>query len=324
MSTKKIKVFIAGHNGMVGSSILRQLSEYGDKLDIIFCEKKLLDLRSQEQTNNFFKAKNPDYVICAAGKVGGIYANDNLSAEFIYDNIMISSNIIQNCYQYKVSKLLYLGSSCIYPRDCNQPIKEEYLLNGTLEKTNEAYAIAKIAALKMCEYYNKQFNTKFITLMPTNLYGPGDNYHKENSHVIAAIIRKMHEAKVKNINEVILWGSGEPKREFMYVNDLSKFISNIMFDNPKIFNEILSYDTPIINVGSAQEYKISELANIISKVVGFKGKIKYDKSMPDGTPRKLLDTTRIKKFFSQEFISLEAGLENAYQDFLSQWKNLEN
>lgn len=300
-------VYVAGHNGMVGSAICRKLESEGYK-NVITRNSKELDLTNQALTNEFFEKNNIDYVFLAAAKVGGIYANNTYPADFMYINMMIEMNVINAAYKNNVKKLLFLGSSCIYPKLAEQPIKEESLLTGSLEPTNEAYAIAKIAGLKYCQYLNKQFGTNYISCMPTNLYGPNDNYHPKNSHVLPALIRRFHEAKVNNSSEVVVWGDGSPLREFLYVDDLA---SACLF----LMENYTGNET--INVGSGDEVSIKELAEVISKVVGYKGKIVFDTSKPNGTPRKYLDTKRLVGIGWSKKCSLEKGTMLAYKDFLN-------
>lgn len=304
---KNAKIYVAGKYGMVGSAIERSLREKGFS-NLIGHSSEELNLTRQADVENFFKHERPDYVFVSAAKVGGIYANNTYPGEFIYNNLQIQNNLIHSSYVYRVKKLLFLGSSCIYPKFADQPIKEDYLLSGKLEPTNEAYAIAKIAGVKMCEFYNKQFHTNFISAMPTNLYGIGDNYNAMNAHVIPALIRRIHEAKANKSKEVVIWGSGKPLREFLYVDDLADACIFLM-------NEYLSNDT--INVGSGMEVSIRELAIAIQKVVGYTGEIVLDASKPDGSPRKLLDTTRLQSLGWKPKTSLESGLELAYQDFVT-------
>jgi GDP-L-fucose synthase len=303
---KNAKIYVAGKYGMVGSAIERTLREKGFS-NLIGHSSEELNLTRQADVENFFKHERPDYVFVSAAKVGGIYANNTYPGEFIYNNLQIQNNLIHSSYVYRVKKLLFLGSSCIYPKFADQPIKEDYLLSGKLEPTNEAYAIAKIAGVKMCEFYNKQFHTNFISAMPTNLYGIGDNYNAMNAHVIPALIRRIHEAKANQSKEVVIWGSGKPLREFLYVDDLADACIFLM-------NEYLSNET--INVGSGMEVSIRELAIAIQKVVGYSGEIVLDASKPDGSPRKLLDTTRLQSLGWKPKTSLESGLELAYQDFV--------
>lgn len=304
---KNAKIYVAGIYGMVGSAIARVLREQG-YLNILGHSSEELNLLRQSEVEDFFKRERPDYVFISAAKVGGIYANSTYPADFIYNNLQIQNNLIHSSYVYRVKKLLFLGSSCIYPKFADQPIKEEFLLNGKLEPTNEAYAIAKIAGVKMCEYYNKQYHTNFISAMPTNLYGKGDNYNAMNSHVIPAMIRRIHEAKVNQSKEVVIWGTGTPLREFLYVDDLADACIFLM-------NEYLSNDT--INVGSGTEVSILELAQLIKAVVGYPGEIVFDTSKPDGTPRKLLDTSKLQSIGWSPKTSLLEGLKVSYQDFVT-------
>ena len=296
---KNSKIFLAGHNGLVGSSILKYFKEKQYK-KIFTIGRSKLDLTNQFKTEKYLKYIKPDFVIIAAAKVGGIYANQNFKAEFIYKNLMIQTNLIHASYKAGVKKLIFLGSSCIYPKYCKQPIKEEYLLSGKLEKTNDAYAIAKIAGLKMCEAYNQQYKLNYICLMPTNLYGPNDNYDLDSSHVLPAMIRKFHEAKDK----VTLWGDGSAMREFLYVDDLAEAAFKCMVD----------YDSEeIINVGTGKDITIKELATTIADVVGFKGDIVWDTSKPNGTPRKVLNIDKIKSLGWEPKVSLKDGIERTYQ-----------
>ena len=298
MISKKSKIFVTGHNGLVGSSIIKKLSDLGFK-NIITRTSSQLDLRNQLKVKNFFKNNRPKYVINAAAKVGGIYANEKYSAEFIYDNLQIQNNIIHSCYNFKVKDLIFLGSSCIYPKLAKQPIKEEYLLTGGLEETNEAYAIAKISGIKLCENFNKQFKTNFKCLMPTNTYGPNDNYNKLNSHFIPALIRKVYEAKKKNLGHIILWGSGQAKREMIFVDDIAD--ACIFFLGKKTKNYL-------INIGSGRDMRIVEYARLIMKKFNCNLKIQFDKKKKDGTPRKVLDINLAKKYGWKPKISLNEGL----------------
>ncbi|MCB9204516.1 MAG: GDP-L-fucose synthase [Flavobacteriales bacterium] len=301
------KVYVAGHNGMVGSAIVRLLKGSGFS-NIITRTSSELDLRNQAAVIAFFEEEKPEFVFLAAAKVGGILANDTYRAEFIYDNLMIEANVIHAAYQHQVKKLLFLGSSCIYPKMADQPIKEEYLLTGALEPTNEPYAIAKIAGLKLCENYRKQYGCKFISAMPTNLYGVGDNYHPQNSHVLPALIRKFHLAKKNGDADVELWGSGTPKREFLYVDDLAS----------ACFFMMQNYDgADFLNVGIGEDISISELAETIKEIVGFEGDIKWNTEMPDGTPRKLLDVSKLAAMGWKPNIGLNEGLQLAYADYLN-------
>jgi GDP-L-fucose synthase len=300
------KIYVAGHNGMVGSSIVRRLKELGYE-NIITLNKSQLNLLDQQSVDSFFREYSPEYVFLAAAKVGGIKANRDMKADFIYENIMIQTNIIKSSYSYDVKKLIFLGSSCIYPKFCNQPIKEEYFMTGELESTNDAYAIAKIVGIKMCQSYNQQYDTDFISVMPTNLYGPNDNYDLNNSHVITAMIRKFHEAKLEGRESVELWGTGTPKREFLYVDDLADACVFLM-------NNYSGSD--IVNIGTGQDVTIAELAVGISRVVGYDGEIKYNTEMPDGTPRKLLDVTKLEEIGWKYSTSLKDGIEKTYKDYV--------
>ncbi len=310
------KIFIAGHRGMVGSAICQQLQKQAD-VEIIIRTREELDLCDQPAVHEFMKSEKPDEVILAAAKVGGIHANNIYPAEFIYQNLQIQNNIIHAAHINDVQKLLFLGSSCIYPRQVQQPMREDALLTGVLEPTNEPYAIAKIAGIKMCESYNRQYGRDYRSVMPTNLYGPGDNYHPENSHVVPALIRRFHEAKISNQNEVVVWGSGTPKREFLFVDDMAKaslFVFNL--DSNSLIgkvNSMLSH----INVGTGTDVTIKELAETIKEVVGFTGTLVFDRTKPDGTPRKLLDTALLKRLGFSNTISLKMGLEIAYENFTS-------
>ena len=298
---------------MVGSAIDRLLKKKG-YTNLIKKTSSELDLRNQIETDNFFKDHKPEYVFLAAAKVGGILANNNYKADFLYDNLMIEANIIHAAANSGVRKLLFLGSSCIYPKLAPQPIKEEYLLTGELESTNDAYAIAKIAGIKLCEAYRTQYGTNFISIMPTNLYGIGDNYHPQNSHVLPALIRKFHEAKFKNHDKVTIWGTGTPRREFLFADDLADACLFLM----------QKYDEKdIINVGFGTDYTISELANIIKGIIGYEGEIIYDHSKPDGTPRKLLDSSRINTLGWKPVTQLKEGIQHAYNDFLANQKLLQ-
>jgi len=300
------KIYIAGHRGMVGGAILRNLTAKGFQ-NIITRTSGQLDLRNQPEVNDFFAAEKPDYVFLAAARVGGIYANSTFRAEFLYDNLMIEANIINAAAKNDVTKLMFLGSSCIYPKMAPQPLKEDYLLTGTLESTNEPYAIAKIAGIKLCEAYRRQYGCNFISVMPTNLYGIGDNYDLKNSHVLPALIRKMHEAKINNAEEVVVWGTGTPKREFLFADDLAEACSFLMGN----YNE-----EQLINIGTGQDQSIADLATLIKDIVGFKGKIVFDSTKPDGTPRKLMDVTKLHNIGWKHTIELKEGIQLAYQDFL--------
>ena len=301
---------------MVGSAICRQLEKKSD-VEIITCNREELDLCDQRAVHQFMKSEKPDEVIIAAAKVGGIHANNTYPAEFIYQNLQIQSNVIHAAHINDVQKLLFLGSSCIYPRAVEQPMREDALLTGILEPTNEPYAIAKIAGIKMCESYNRQHGRDYRSVMPTNLFGPGDNYHPENSHVVPALIRRFHEAKLNNLEEVVVWGSGTPRREFLYVDDMagaSLFVHNL----PRItFDENTQSMLSHINVGTGTDVTITELAETIKEVVGFTGTLVFDRTKPDGTPRKLLDTALLNRLGFSNTISLKMGLEIAYENFTS-------
>lgn len=299
------KIYVAGHGGMVGGAIVRKLKKEGYQ-NIITRTSKELDLRNQAAVNDFFAAERPDYVFVAAAKVGGILANNTYRADFLYDNLVIEANVIHAAYVSKVKKLLFLGSSCIYPKMAPQPLKEEYLLTGLLEPTNEPYAIAKIAGIKMCEAYRDQYGCNFISAMPTNMYGEGDNYHLQNSHVIPAMIRKFHEAKIAGSPFTEIWGTGTPLREFMFVDDLADACTFLMHN----YNE-----KDFINVGTGDEVTIKELAETIKEVTGFEGDIKFDNTKPDGTPRKLMDSTRLHNLGWKHKTSLKEGLAAAYGFF---------
>ncbi len=315
------KIFVAGHLGMVGSSLVRELKKKNFR-NIIVASRNDLDLQDQHAVQNFFKHKKPDEVYVAAAKVGGIYANNNFPADFIYENLIISLNIIKSCFENKISKLLFLGSSCIYPRDSSQPINERNLLSGYLEKTNEPYAVAKIAAIKLCESFNRQygkeFNIDYRCIMPTNLFGRGDSYDDKNSHVIPALINRFHYAKMQNKNFVNVWGSGTPKREFMYVDDLASACIFLMNLNKNTYYSKLSEGSVHVNVGTGYEISIKELSYLISDVIGFKGKIIFDPKYPDGTPRKLVDSSIINSLGWKPKIDIQVGLTKTYKYFLEE------
>lgn len=303
---KDSKIYVAGHRGLVGSAIVRNLEERG-YTNIIYRTHKELDLTRQVEVEKFFEEEKPEYVFLAAAKVGGIHANNTKPAEFIYDNLMIESNIIHSAYKFGVKKLLFLGSSCIYPKFANQPIKEEYLLTGELEPTNEAYAIAKITGIELCKFYRRQYSCDFISAMPTNLYGINDNFDLETSHVLPALIRKFHEAKINNQEEVVMWGTGKPLREFMYVDDLADALVHLM----------LNYSDEIhVNMGTGKDLSIGELAQIVKEVVGYEGKIVNDLSKPDGTPRKLLDVSRLEATGWKYKTELRDGIKKVYNWYL--------
>ena len=316
---KNLKILVAGHRGMVGSSIVRQLKSRKN-IKIITRDKKDLDLVNQVAVNNFFKKEKIDQIYLAAAKVGGIYANNSLPAEFIYENIMIQSNIIHSAFLNGVKKLLFLGSSCIYPKKVKQPMQEEALLTGVLESTNEPYAIAKIAGIKLCESYNRQYGKSFgidyRCLMPTNLYGPGDNYHPKNSHVIPALLRRFHEAKIKNHPNVKIWGSGKPKREFLFVDDVARAAIHINNFDKKKYDKYTKPMLRHINVGSGVSLTIRQLVEMIKKVVGYDGKINFDRSKPDGSMSKLISSKLINRTGWKAKVDLEEGLITTYKDFL--------
>ena len=312
----KPKIFIAGHQGMVGSSLLRQLKNH--EVEIITKDRKELDLLNQQDVLNFFKNKNIDQIYLAAAKVGGIYANNTYPADFIYQNLMIQNNVIHSAFLSGVKKLLFLGSSCIYPKNANQPIKETDLLSGKLEPTNEPYAIAKIVGIKMCESYNRQYGLTheidYRAVMPTNLYGTGDNYHPENSHVIPGLIYRFHHAKTKNLDRVSVWGTGKPKRDFLYVDDMADASIYIMNLDKKIYEEKIK-PASHINIGSGVEISIKDLAEIVKKVVDYRGQICFDPNKPDGSPKKFLDNSLLKSFGWKSKTSLKEGLMKTYINF---------
>lgn len=303
---KQSKIYVAGHLGLVGSAILRKVQQNGYK-NIIVKTREELDLLDQKSVEEFFANERPEYVFLAAARVGGILANKTHKAEFIYENIQIQNNIIHFAWKTRVRKLLFLGSSCIYPKFCPQPIKEEYLMTGALEETNDAYAIAKIAGIKMCQSYNKQYGTDFISVMPTNLYGPGDTFDPEMAHVIPAMIRKFHDAKTENASNVVLWGSGSPRREFLFVDDLADVLLFLMKNYT---------GSEIINIGTGEDITIRELAETIRDIVGFKGDIVWDREKPDGTPRKLLDNGRLNSMGWSSKISLLDGIRMTYEWYM--------
>ena len=304
------KIYVAGHRGLVGSSILRALDKAGYK-NIVYRTHQELDLTNYEAIKEFFEKERPEYVFLAAAKVGGIWANKTHKAEFIYENLQIQNNVIKNAYDFGVKKLLFLGSSCIYPKMCPQPIKEEYLLSGYLEETNDAYAIAKISGLMMCRAFRQQYGVDYISAMPTNLYGYNDNFDLESSHVLPALMRKIHEAKENNIPEVTVWGTGAPLREFLFVDDLAEALVFLM-------NEYSGEEH--VNVGTGTDVSIKELAQLICNVVGYTGKIVFDTSKPDGTPKKLLDVSKINSLGWKAKVSLEEGIRKTYEWYLKEYK----
>jgi len=312
MMNKNSKIYVAGHRGLVGSAILRKLEKEG-YTNLIIRTSKELDLRDKQQVDSFFELEKPEFVFLAAAKVGGIVANNEFPADFIRDNLMIQTNVIDASYRNQVEKLLFLGSTCIYPKLAPQPLKEEYLLTGPLEPTNDAYALAKIAGIKMCQSYNKQYGTNYISAMPTNLYGENDNFDLQSSHVMPALIRKFHEAKLSNQSSVEVWGTGTPKREFLYSDDLADACVYLM----NHYNE-----DEIINIGVGEDVSIKELAETVQRVVGFEGELKFDTTKPDGTPRKLVDTTKINQLGWKADVKLEDGISLAYEWFLNNTETL--
>ena len=310
---KDSKIYVAGHRGMVGSALIRQLRQKGFT-NIITRTSKELDLRDQAAVKAFFEEQQPEFVLLAAAKVGGIVANNTYKADFIYENLMIESNVIHQAYKAGVQKLLFLGSSCIYPKLAPQPLKEEYLLTGLLEPTNEPYAIAKIAGIKMCDAYRDQYGCNFISVMPTNLYGPNDNYDLNNSHVLPALLRKMHEAKEKGDKEVVVWGSGTPRREFLHADDLAGACLFLM----ERYNE-----PGLVNIGVGEDISIKDLAYLVKKVVGFEGDIVFDTTKPDGTPRKLMDVSKLHALGWKAAIPLEEGIRNVYKEAFIEKTTLE-
>jgi GDP-L-fucose synthase len=316
------KVYIAGHRGLVGSALMRNLKTKG-YVNLLTRTHAELDLTNQGAVAAFFAQEKPDYVFLAAAKVGGIHANNEYPAEFIRDNLTIQTNIIHAAWQNNVKRLLFLGSSCIYPKLAPQPMKEEYLLTGPLEPTNRPYALAKIAGIEMCWSYNRQYGTKYLAAMPTNLYGPGDNYHPENSHVIPALIRKFHKAKQKNEKQVVVWGTGVPRREFLYSDDLADACVFLMNLSDEKYEDLLGsdesktekFDPPLVNIGVGEDVTIRELAEAVKQVVGFEGAIVFDTTKPDGTPRKLLDISKLTAAGWKSTVSISVGLRQAYLDF---------
>ncbi len=306
---KSSKIYVAGHRGMVGSAIYRKLHKEGFE-NIVTRTSKELDLRNQEEVEAFFENEKPDYVFLAAAKVGGIIANNTYRADFLYENLQIQNNVIHSAYKYGVKKLMFLGSSCIYPKFAPQPLKEDSLLTGTLEPTNEPYAIAKIAGIKMCEAYRAQYNCNFISVMPTNLYGINDNYHPQNSHVLPALIRRFHEAKLNNAEFVEIWGTGSPLREFMFSDDLAVACFFLMQN----YNE-----SDFINIGTGHDISIKDLALLVKKIIGYEGELRFDTSKPDGTPRKLMDVSKLHSLGWKHSIELAEGIELAYENYLSSY-----
>ena len=316
MSNIQPKIYVAGHRGMVGSAIVRELANHG-QTNIVVRTHAELDLTNQQAVRAFFEAERPDQVYLAAAKVGGIHANNTYPAEFIYDNLMVQANVIHEAFKVSVQKILFLGSSCIYPKAVRQPMREDALLSGILESTNEPYAVAKIAGIKLCESYNRQYGLDYRSVMPTNLYGVGDNYHPENSHVIPALIRRFHEAKMNNAPEVVIWGSGSPMREFLYVDDMAAASVYVMNLDKRIYDQQTEPMLSHINVGFGSDVTIKTLAQTISDVVGYEGLIGFDPTKPDGTARKLMDSGRLNSLGWTAQVNLKDGLNKAYQDYLA-------
>ena len=316
MSNKQPRIYVAGHRGMVGSAIVRELKNQG-QTNVVARSHADLDLTNQQAVRDFFEAERPAQVYLAAAKVGGIHANNTYPAEFIYDNLMVQTNVINEAFKVGVQKILFLGSSCIYPKAVRQPMREDALLSGILESTNEPYAVAKIAGIKLCESYNRQYGVDYRSVMPTNLYGVGDNYHPENSHVIPALIRRFHEAKMNNAPEVIIWGSGSPMREFLYVDDMAAASVYVMNLDKHIYDKYTEPMLSHINVGFGSDVTIKALAQTISEVVGYQGSIGFDITKPDGTARKLMDSGRLNSLGWQAQVNLKDGLTKAYQDYLT-------
>lgn len=310
------KIYVAGHRGLVGSALVRQLNAKGYH-NLVLRTHAELDLTDQAVVRDFFAREKPEYVFLAAAKVGGIHANNTYPAEFIHQNLAIQTNVIHESWRNGVKRLLFLGSSCIYPRDCPQPIKEEYLLTGPLEPTNRPYAVAKIAGIEMCHAYNRQYGTRYLAAMPTNLYGPNDNYDLQNSHVLPALIRKMHEARERGDKEVVVWGTGTPRREFLYSDDMADACIFLMTSADENLAPLFTPDAPpLVNIGCGEDVAIRELAETVSRVVGFSGKLVFDTSKPDGTPRKLLSVNRMAALGWRASTTLESGVFLAYGDFL--------
>lgn len=308
---KNARIYVAGHRGMVGSAIVRKLQKESFS-NLILKTSSEVDLRDQHAVRQLFEIEKPEYVFLAAAKVGGIVANNTFRAEFLYDNLAIQNNVIHQSHLHGVKKLMFLGSSCIYPKLAPQPLKEKYLLTGPLEPTNEPYAIAKIAGIKMCEAYRSQYGCNFISVMPTNLYGPNDNYHPQHSHVLPALIKRFHEAKMNGAGEVMIWGTGTPKREFLYADDLAEACFFLMEN----------YDGPeFLNIGTGEDLSIADLAGLVKKIVGYPGKIGFDTSKPDGTPRKLMDTSNLEALGWKYSTTLEEGIQKSYSDFLKRFSD---
>jgi len=315
---KNPKIYVAGHNGMVGSAILKKLKERGDS-NILIRKRSELDLLDQRAVRNFFEEERVDQVYMAAARVGGIHANNTYPAEFIYENLMVEANVVHEAWRSGVKKLLFLGSSCIYPKLANQPMSETTLLSGPLEPTNEPYAVAKIAGIKLCESYNRQYGVDYRSVMPTNLYGPGDNYHPTNSHVIPALIRRFHEAKTNNLSNVIIWGTGSARREFLYVDDMAEACYLVMNQKFEEYSNLVKPMSSHINIGSGYDMTIKELSEAIATCVGYSGEISFDDSKPDGAPRKFMNSSKILSIGWTPRFSLSDGLELAYQDFCEEY-----
>jgi GDP-L-fucose synthase len=316
MDALQDRIFVAGHNGLVGSAIRRTLQVRGYK-NIVTRRHSELDLTDQAQVRTFFETEHIDQVYLAAAKVGGIHANNTYPAQFIYENMMVQANVVHEAWRCGVKKLLFLGSSCIYPRMAEQPIREQYLMNGALEPTNEPYAMAKIAGIKLCESYNRQYGTDYRSVMPTNLYGPGDNFHPHDSHVIPGLLRRFHEAKVSRAGQVVIWGSGKPMREFLYVDDMAEASVHVMQLDRETYCRHTAPMQSHINVGSGEDITIENLSRLVGDTVGYKGEIVFDTTKPDGTPRKLLDVSKLKNLGWTASTPLDRGLQLAYQAFLN-------
>lgn len=323
------KIYVAGHRGLVGNAIVRNLQAKG-YTNIVTRTHAELDLTNQQATADFFAQEKPDYVFLAAAKVGGIHANNTYPAEFIHDNLVIQNNIIHSAYKNNVKRLMFLGSSCIYPKQAPQPMSENCLLTGPLESTNRPYALAKIAGIEMCWSYNRQYGTQYLAVMPTNLYGPGDNYHPENSHVIPALIRKFHDAKINNASEIVVWGTGTPKREFLYNEDMADACVYLMSLPDSLYQSLLGsdefatgkFEPPLVNIGYGSDITIKELAETVGKVIGYTGNIVFDTTKPDGTMRKLMDVNLLSKMGWKASMTIDKGLANAYADYLSNQSNI--
>ena len=312
---REARIYVAGHRGLAGSALVRRLRTAGYE-NLVLRTHAELELADAGAVRRFFAEERPQHVILAAAKVGGILANDTMPAEFIHENLAIQTNVIHEAWRAGVKRLLFLGSSCIYPRDCPQPMKEEYLLTGPLEPTNRPYALAKIAGIEMCSAYNRQYGTQYLAVMPTNMYGPGDNYDLRTSHVLPALIRKAHEAKTRGDEALVVWGTGEPRREFLYSDDMADACAALLGLDDARFNAALGTYPPLVNIGSGEDQTIRELAELVARVVGFKGELRFDAAKPDGTPRKLLDVSRITRLGWKPRIGLEEGIALAYREFL--------